>query len=77
MGPLDAGALHVAAILNAAYMVRYYARGGRTSIQRTERAAAIQAMGLTVRAAFNESENFEPLLTAIIDGLTPDNRPRF
>jgi len=74
-GPPDAEAL-VAAIFNAAYMVRHYARGGLTCFQREERAAAIRRMGLAVREAFNRSENFEPLLSAIVEGLTPE-LPRF
>jgi hypothetical protein len=71
MGPLPQSAQHVAAILNAAWMVRHYARGGRSSFQRPERAQAIQRLGLTVREAFNRSEDFEPLLVAIVDGLRP------
>lgn len=66
----------VAAILNAAWMVRHYARGGRTFIHRTERTAAIHQLGLTCREAFNRSEDFEPLLAAICDGLRPrDDQP--
>jgi len=63
---------HVAAILNAAYLVRYY----RRPIQRRQRAAAIGELGRTVREAFSRSEDFEPLLAAICDGLRPnDDRP--
>jgi hypothetical protein len=76
MGP-DTGGL-VSAILNAAYMVRHYARGGRTSIGRLERQQAIRRMGLTVREAFNMSDDFEPLLAAVVDGLRPhENNPPF
>ncbi len=71
MGPLDPAAAHVAAILNAAWMVRHYARGARSSIHAAERAAAIRALGLTVRRAFTESDHFEPLLAAVADGLRP------
>lgn len=73
----DTGGL-VAAILNAAWMVRHYERGARTSILRKERLEAIQRMGLTVRETFASSEDFEPLLLAILDGLAPrEEHPRF
>ena len=67
----------VAAILNAGYMVRHYARGARTSIQRVERAQAVKHMGLTVRYAFDRSEDFEILLAAVVDGLRPKDNPPF
>jgi len=70
-------AAHVAAILNAAYMVRHYARGARSQLQRAERAQAVQLMGLAVRAAFNASEDFETLLAAVVDGLRPRDAPPF
>ncbi len=70
-------AVHVAAILNSAWMVRHYARGGRLAIQRTQRAQAIQRLGLTVREAFSTSDDFEPLLAAIVDGLRPRDDPPF
>lgn len=70
-------ASHVAAIYNAAWMVRNYARGGRTTIQRKERQQAIRQLGLTVRSAFNQSEDFEPLLVAVFDGLSPKDAPPF
>lgn len=73
----DTGRL-VAAILNAGYMVRHYARGGRlTFLMREERAEAIRHMGLTVRDAFNKSDDFEPLLVAVVDGLRPRDDPPF
>lgn len=57
-------------------MVRHYARGARTGIQREHRAAAIAKLGETVRHAFNTSDDFEPLLAAICDGLRPrDEQP--
>lgn len=68
---------HVAAILNAGWMVRNYARGGRSSIQRTERQQAIQRLGLTVRDAFSVSSDFEPLLVAVVDSLRPKDDPPF
>lgn len=76
MGPLDSPEL-VAAILNAAWMVRHYARGGRSAIQRAKRLEAIRHLGLVVRDAFNRSEDFETLLAAIVDGLRPkdDGQP--
>lgn len=76
MSSRDTGQL-VASILNAAWMVRHYARGGRLTIQREQRAEAIKVMGLLVREAFNTSQDFEPLLGAIVDGLRPRNEPPF
>ena len=75
MGP-DTAPL-VAAILNAAYMVRHYRRGGRTAIGKTRREQAVERMGLTVRDAFNRSDDFEPLLTAVYHGLAPNDEPPF
>ncbi len=67
----DTAAL-VAAILNAGYMVRFYAR----PVQREQRREAILALGLAVREAFNASEDFETLLAAVADALRPrDERP--
>jgi hypothetical protein len=57
--------------MNAAWLVRHYARGGRSIFQRRQRQEAIHAMGLAVRDAFNESEEFEALLIAVVDGLRP------
>lgn len=63
---------HVAAILNGGYMVRHYPRPGQSA----QRAEAIAQLGRVVRDAFNQSEDFEPLLAAICDGLRPhDERP--
>lgn len=77
MGP-DSAQL-VAAILNAAWMVRHHARGARMSSQsplREQRRLAIQHLGITVRDAFNKSQDFEPLLAAVCDGLRPkDDQP--
>ena len=78
MGP-DSGQL-VARILNTAYMVRYYARGGRVSESsplRRQRSEAITAMGVAVRDAFNASSDFEALLTAVYHGLAPNDNPPF
>ena len=65
----------VAAILNAAWMVRHYALQ-RTRHDRLRRAQAIQKLGLVVREAFYTSDDFEALLGAVVDGLRPkDNQP--
>lgn len=78
MGP-DSGQL-VARILNSAYMVRHYSRGGRMSPSspvHRKRAEAIHDLGMVVRAAFNASEDFEALLTAVYHGLAPNADPPF
>ena len=54
-------------------MVRHYPR----PIQKLQREQAIQRMGLAVRHAFNASEDFEALLTAIVDGLRPREEQPF
>lgn len=61
----------VAAILNDWWMVRHYARGANTSIGRASRAQAIQKLGLTIRNAFNTSDDFEALIAAILAGGRP------
>lgn len=75
MGP-DTGQL-VAEILNAAYLVRHYARGGRSHIHRKERARAILTLGMAIGRAFAVSQDYEPLLAAILDGLRPKDDPPF
>jgi hypothetical protein len=60
-----------AAILNACYHVRYYHRGARTCIGREKRQQAILVLGLTLREIFNRTEDFEPRLAALVDGLRP------
>lgn len=56
------------------YMVRHYPRPG----QRALRAAAIRALGLTLREAFNQSDDFETLLAALVSGLSArDDAPLF
>ena len=70
----------VASILNSAWMVRHYGRGGRmapTSNMALQRKQAIQHLGATVRHAFSTSEDFEPLLAAICDGLRPREEQPF
>ena len=71
MRALDTDEHLAAAIRNAAWMVRHYRRGARTRMQREERAQAIHELGLRVREAFNQSNHFELLLVAIVDGLRP------
>ena len=71
---------HVAAILNAGYIVRHNVRGGRVSKDSPmahRRAEAIRQMGLVVRDAFNQSDDFEALLAAVADGVRPRNEPPF
>jgi hypothetical protein len=63
----------VAAILNAAYLVRMYCR----PFQQRARAQALRNLGLECREAFNASEDFEPLLVALVDGLAPREERRF
>lgn len=60
-----------AAIRNDAWMVRHYQR----QCQRMRRQQAIRKLGLTVRHAFNSSDDFEPLLVALFDGLNPNDSP--
>lgn len=62
---------YAASILNASWMVRHYWRN------RVKRAQAIQRLGLEVRKAFAESDEFESLLAAIVDGLQPKDRDLF
>lgn len=62
---------HAATIRNKAWMVRHYPR----AMQRELRARAIRELGLAVRAAFNASDDFEPLLAAVVDGLAPRAEP--
>jgi hypothetical protein len=76
MGPEDITS-HVSAILNAGYLVRYYARGGRTSLHRLQREQAITYLGLAIREAFNKSDDFKPLLIAVVDALRPRDDPPF
>ena len=71
MWQLDADAQLAAGIRNAAWMVRNYPR----RIQRGQRERAIHELGLVVREAFNSTENFEPLLAAVVDGLRPRPEP--
>lgn len=69
--------VHVAAIYGAGWWVRHYVRGGRSQIQKLERQQAIVKLGLTVREAFTRSDDFEPLLVAVVNALTPKDAPPF
>lgn len=62
------GYIHV--IYNDWWMVRHYALQ-RTPTERLRRRQAIRKLGLTVRAAFNSSDDFEPLLIALVEGANP------
>lgn len=65
----------LAAIRNAGWLIRHYALQ-RTRHDRARRAEAIMEMGMAVREAFALSDDFEPLLVAVVDGLRPlDNQP--
>lgn len=79
MAPHAETATLVAAIFNAAYMVRHYARGGRLRNSRFKilRDQAILKMGLTVRDAFNRSDDFEALLAAVLNALSPKDEQPF
>ena len=66
-----------AEIRNAAWWVRHYARGRTSAIHRTERQVAIRRLGLIVRQAFGASDDFESILTAILDGLSTRDNQRF
>ena len=64
-----------ATIRNAAWMVVHYG-DQRTVSRRLRRAQAILLLGLAIRHAFTVSDDFAPLLGAIVDGLKPrDERP--
>lgn len=65
----------VSEILNHWWMVRHYALQ-RTATERLRRAQAVQKLGLTIRRAFNSSDDFEVLIAAVLDGGRPrDERP--
>ena len=56
----------VSAIQNAAWHVRNV-----RPVSRVRHAQAIQRLGVTVRAALAESDDFEAILAAVVDGLRP------
>lgn len=68
---------HVTAIYNACYLVRHYARGGRSTLQREQRTEAIRRLALALREALEKSNDPEPILAAVVDGLRPRNEPPF
>lgn len=76
MGPDDT-ARDIIAINHACYLVRHYERGGRSSIGRAHREQAILALGLLLREIFNRTDDFEPRLAALVDGLRPPDRQPF
>lgn len=77
MGPDAATVAYVTSIYNAGWWVRLYAPA-RTPAQRDGREQAILRLGLAVREAFANSDNFEVLLLALFDSLNrKDDRPPF
>lgn len=64
-------------IRHAGWMVRYYARGGRTGVGKLKREQAIQRLGLAVRHAFSVSDDYESLLAAVADALRPKDEAPF
>lgn len=65
-------------IRNEGWMVRhYYSRGARTSIGRLHRQQALIKFGLTCRYALNHSNEFEAILSAIVEALSPKNHEPF
>lgn len=74
MRSLEQDQAHAARIRNAAYLVRHY----RRPVQQKQRALAIQELGRACRDAFNHCDDFELVLTAIVEGLKPhDYTPPF
>lgn len=68
----------IAAILNDGYMVRHYRRGARIGGRPQElRRQAIRKLGLTIREAFNLSEDFEALIAAVADSVRPKDEQPF
>lgn len=63
-------------IAHACWWVRYYGNRGR-GVTRLQRAQAILRLGLVVRETFSKSDDFEPLLRALADGLHPSDDPPF
>ena len=61
----DTQAHRVSAIYNACWWIRNYNRPAK----KIERKASILALGLVIRSAFAETDDFEPLLEAIVSGL--------
>ena len=66
----DQHAAHLAAILNACYVVRT----ARRPHQREIHARAVESLGRAVRDALNSATDYAPILRAIVEGLTADER---
>lgn len=60
-------AAHVAAILNAGYLVRHYSRPS----QRRQQDEAMRALAAAVRAALDDPGNDGATLRAVADALKP------
>jgi len=67
----------VAEICNACWWVRHYQRGARVAMLASRRNQAILKLGLTCREIFNRTDDFEPVLIALVDGLRPTDAPPF
>lgn len=65
----------VSAIYNACWWVRNYERGARVTALSLYRKQAILKLGLTCREIFNHTDDFEPVLAALVDGLRPRDPP--
>lgn len=61
----DRQAARIAEICNAAWWVRNYGRPAKE----IERRNSVRALGLLCRSAFAETDDFEPLLRAIVESL--------
>lgn len=66
----DVGDL-VSTIYNDCYMVRHYERN------KLRRHQAIQKLGATLQFAFSQTDEYEPLIQALLEGLRPIDRPKF
>ena len=71
MAPPDQGQL-LSSIYNACWWLRQ--TRGRKTMARDQ---AILALGLACRSAFQATDDFEPILTALLDGLSPRDDSRF
>jgi hypothetical protein len=61
----DSQAARCAAIYNCAWWIRHYSRPAA----RIQRQASVLALGLVVRQAFAQTDDFEQLLRALADSL--------
>ena len=69
--------MHIGNIRNACWMVRFYARGGRSEIGSKERDRAIKQLAIALRDALTESDQYETILAALLDGLRPKDEAPF